>query len=85
MGPQSHGPPKSRAPKVTGILVVGVPRLPNASLETKCTWMWASWRGTENTIKGEGMGFPQVHAVMSLMSLRLPVANLNTKSAQIMH
>jgi hypothetical protein len=35
--------------------------------------------------KGEGGGFPQVWALVSLVSLRLPVARPNTKSAQIMH
>jgi hypothetical protein len=35
--------------------------------------------------KGEGGGFPQVRAVVSLMNLCLPVAHLCTKSAQTMH
>jgi len=35
--------------------------------------------------KGEGGGFPQVRAVVSLVSLRLPVAHLNTKNAPTMH
>jgi hypothetical protein len=35
--------------------------------------------------KGEGGGFPQVQAVVSLVSLRLPVVRPNTKSAQTMH
>jgi len=33
----------------------------------KTIWMWASWRGAEYTIRGEGGGFPQVRAVVSLM------------------
>jgi hypothetical protein len=36
-------------------------------------------------LKGEGGGFPQVRAVVSLMSLRLPMIRPNTKSAQTMH
>jgi hypothetical protein len=35
--------------------------------------------------KGEGGGFPQVQAVVSLMNLYLPVVHLCTKSAQTMH
>jgi hypothetical protein len=35
--------------------------------------------------KGEGGGFPQVQAMVSLVSLRLPMACPSTKSAQIMH
>jgi hypothetical protein len=35
--------------------------------------------------KGEGGGFPQVRAVVSLMNSNLPVACPNTKSAQTMH
>jgi hypothetical protein len=33
----------------------------------------------------EGGSLPQVQAVMSLVSLRLPMAHPNTKSAQTMH
>jgi hypothetical protein len=35
--------------------------------------------------KGEGGGFPQVRAVVNLMSPSLPVARPSTKSVQIMH
>jgi hypothetical protein len=35
--------------------------------------------------KGEGGDFPQVRAVMSLVSLSLPVAHPSTKSAPTMH
>jgi hypothetical protein len=35
--------------------------------------------------KGEGDGFPQVQAVVSLVSLNLPVARPNTKSAPVLH
>jgi len=35
--------------------------------------------------KGEGGGFPQVQAVLSLMSLSLRLVRPSTKSAQIMH
>jgi hypothetical protein len=35
--------------------------------------------------KGEGGGFPQVWVVVNLVSLSLPMACPNTKSAQTMH
>jgi hypothetical protein len=35
--------------------------------------------------KGEGGGFPQVRAVVSLMSPNLPVVRPSTKSALVMH
>ncbi len=35
--------------------------------------------------KGEGGGFPQVQAVVSLVSPSLPVVHPSTKSALIMH
>jgi len=35
--------------------------------------------------KGEGGGFPQGRAMVSLVSPSLPVARPNTKSAPIMH
>jgi len=35
--------------------------------------------------KGESGGFPQVYAVVSLVSLNLPVACSNTKNVQTMH
>jgi hypothetical protein len=35
--------------------------------------------------KGESGGFPQVRAVVILVSPKLPVAHPSTKSAQIMH
>jgi hypothetical protein len=35
--------------------------------------------------KGEGGGFPEVWAMVSLVNPRLPVAHFSTKSAQTMH
>jgi hypothetical protein len=35
--------------------------------------------------KGEGGGFPQVRAMVSLVSLRLPVARPSTKNVPTMH
>jgi len=39
----------------------------------------------QSILKGEGGGFPQVWAVVSFVSLSLPMACPSTKSAQTMH
>jgi hypothetical protein len=48
-------------------------------------WVLAPWLGIENTIKGEGGGFLQVRAVVSLVNPFLPVAHPCTKSGPTMH
>jgi hypothetical protein len=45
-------------------------------------WVLVSWLVY---YKGEGGGFPQIQAVVSLMNLSLPLARLSTKSVQTMH
>jgi hypothetical protein len=35
--------------------------------------------------KGEGSGFPQIQAVVSLMSLNMPMTHLSIKSVTTMH
>jgi hypothetical protein len=45
----------------------------------------APMESCEEYYKGEGGGFPQVRAMMSLVNPRLPVARPNTKSAQTIH
>ncbi len=72
-------------PKVLGILVVGILELPLGSPETKSHLDVALVERCRIYYKGEGGGFPQVQAVMSLVSLRLPVVHPNTKSAPTMH
>jgi hypothetical protein len=49
-------------------------------LRQNAIWMWVLVY-----YKGEGGAFPQVRAVVSLMSPSLPVAHPSTKSVQIMH
>jgi len=73
------------APKVAGDLVVGISGLPIGSPRTK--WHLGVDLVAMHKIyyKGEGGGFPQVQAVMSLVSLSLPVACLSTKSVSTMH
>jgi hypothetical protein len=49
----------------------------------KAIWMWAPWRGPEYTMKGEGGGFPQVRAVVSLVCLCCPWFVLAPKVLQL--
>ncbi len=59
--------------------------LPLGSPETKCHLDVAPMERHKVYYKGEGGGFPQVWAVVSLMSSSLLVARFSTKSAQTMH
>jgi hypothetical protein len=68
------------APKVTRIQVVGISRLPLGSFGTKGHLDVASVDRRREYYKGEGGGFPQVQIVVSLVSLRLPVARPSTKN-----
>jgi hypothetical protein len=76
---------KLRAPKVTKVLIVGIPKLPFGSPGIKCHLDVAPVERRKEYYKGEGGGFPQVRVVMSLVNLRLPVVRANTKSFQTMH
>jgi len=60
------------APKVIGILIMGI-------------WVLVLWPGTKYIIReGEGGGFPQVRAVISLVNLNLHVVHPSTKSVPSM-
>jgi hypothetical protein len=59
--------------------------LPLGSPRTKCHLDVAPVERRKVYHKGEGGGFPQVRAVVSLVSSRLLVARPNTKSAQTMY
>ncbi len=59
-------------------LVVGSPR-------TKCHLDVGLMQRHEVHYKGEGGGFPQVRAVVNLVSPSLLMAHPNTKSAPTMH
>jgi hypothetical protein len=73
------------APKVAGVLVVGISGLPLGSLVTKCH-LGASLVAKHRVYyEEEGGGFPQVQAVVSLVSLSLPVVRLSTKNVPAMH
>jgi hypothetical protein len=74
---------KLEAPKVVGVPSLGISRLPLANSRTK----WHSGVGIvarhKVYYKGEGCGFPQVQAVVSLLNLCLPVIHLCTKVLQL--
>jgi hypothetical protein len=72
-------------PKVAGVPTLGILGLPFGSFETKCHLDVALVERRKVYYKGEGGGFPQVWAVVSLVSPNLLVARLNTKNAQTMH
>ncbi len=73
------------ASKVVGIPILGILRLAFASLGTKSHLDVAPMESCRVYYKGDGGGFPQVQAVMSLVSPRLPVACPSTKSVPSMH
>jgi hypothetical protein len=64
---------------------MGIPGLPLGNPETKCHLDVSLVERHREYYKGEGGGFTQVWAMVSLMSPRLLVACPSTKSAQIMH
>jgi hypothetical protein len=73
------------APKIVGVPVVGISRLPFGSPRTKNHLDVAPVESYKVYYKGEGGGFPQVRAVVSLVSSRLLAVRPKTKSAQTMH
>jgi len=64
---------------------LGISGLPNGSPGTKCHLDVGLVERYKVYYKGEGGGFPQVRAMVSLMSPRLPMAHPSTKSAPTMH
>ncbi len=72
-------------PKVMGVSILGISGLPFESLGTKCHLDMGLIERHIIYFKGEGGGFPQVRAVVNLVSPSLPVVRLNTKSARTMH
>jgi hypothetical protein len=65
--------------KVAKVLVVGISRFPLGSLETKCHLDVAPVKSCRVYYMGKGGGFPRVRAVVSLVSLKSPMACPNTK------
>jgi hypothetical protein len=71
--------------KITRLPILGILGLPFKSPGQNAIWMWALWKGHKVYYKGEGGGFPQVWAVVYLVSPNLPVVRPSTKSATVMH
>ncbi len=76
---------KLSGPKVVGVPTLGISGLPFWSLETKCHLDVAPVERHKTYFKGEGGGFPQVWAVVSLVNLNLPMVCLSIKSVETMH
>jgi hypothetical protein len=71
--------------KVAGVPTLGISGLPLGSLGTK-NHLDVGLAAIHIVYdKGEGDGFPQVRAMVSLVSPSLPVARLNTKNVPAMH
>jgi len=68
------------APKVAGVPTMGILGLPLGNLVTKWHFGAGPVARHKEYYKGEGGGFPQVRAVMSLVSLCLPMVHLCTKN-----
>jgi hypothetical protein len=71
--------------KVSGVPTSRISRLPFRSLRTKCHLDAGRVARLKVYYKGEGGGFPQVRAMVSLVSSNLPVAHSSTKSVPTMH
>ncbi len=68
-----------------GVLTLEISGLPFGSLGTKCHLDVGLVERQRIYYKGEGDGFPQVRAMVSLVSSSLPVAHPSTKSVPTMH
>ncbi len=76
---------KVRGPKLAGIPSLKISGLPLESPGTKNHLDVAPVERHRVYYKGEGDGFPQVQAVVSLVNSSLPMPRPNTKSAPTMH
>jgi hypothetical protein len=72
-------------PKVAKVPTLGISGLSFRSLGTKCHLDVGLVERYKVYYKGEGGGFPQVRAVVSLVNPSLHVVCLSTKSAPTMH
>jgi hypothetical protein len=68
-------------PKLAKVPTLGISRLPFGSPGTKCHLDVGLVERHRVYCKGEGGGFPQVRAVVSLVNPSLPVVRPSTKSA----
>ncbi len=67
------------------VLILGILGLPFESPKTKCHLGVGLMARHKVYYKGEGGGFPQVWAVVNLVSPNLHVFRPNTKNASAMH
>jgi hypothetical protein len=74
---------KLYTPKVAEVLVVGILKRRKYYKGQKAIWMWPPWRNAENTIKGEGGGFPQVRTMLNLVNPSCPWFVLAPKVLQL--
>ncbi len=72
-------------PKVVGVTTMGILGLPLWNPGTKCHLGVGPVGRHKVYYKGEGGGFPQVRAVVNLVSQSLLVARFDTKSVPTMH
>jgi hypothetical protein len=72
-------------PKVTKVSTLAISGFPFRSPETKCHLDVGVVERHRLYYKGEGGGFPQVWAVVSIVSPSFPMVCLSTKSAPTMH
>ncbi len=68
-----------------GVPTLAISGLPFGSSETKSHLDVGLVERHRVDYKGEGGGFPQVQAMVSLVSSSLPMAHPNTESAPITH
>jgi hypothetical protein len=68
-----------------GVSTLGILGFPFGSLRTKCHLDVALVERRKVYYKGEGGDFPQVQAVVNLVSSKLLVVRPSTKSVQTMH
>ncbi len=74
------------SPKVAEILILGISGLPFRNPGTKCHLDVGLVERHKVYYKGEGGGFPQVRAMVSLVNPSLPMASASTKNAhETMH
>jgi hypothetical protein len=77
--PFGHLKHKLLGPKVAGVPTLGISGLPFGSFGTKCHLDVTPMERCRIYYKGEGGGFPQVRAMVSLMSPSLLVACPSTE------
>jgi hypothetical protein len=73
------------APKVVRVPTLRILGLPFGSLGTKCHLDAGPVARYRVYYKGEGGGFPQVRAMVSLVNLSLLMVRMCTKTTLVMH